>query len=91
MEKIKAAAVQFEHADGDKTANIAKVRKFVKKAAGQGVRIICFPECCLTGYWFLRKLDRNGLLQLSEPVPDGPSTRKPVSYTHLTLPTKRIV
>ena len=39
------------------------------------MEIVVFPECCITGYWFLRHLTREQLLALAEPVPDGPSTR----------------
>lgn len=76
MEKIRAAAVQFEHVARDKTANMHKVKKFVRKAAEAGVQIICFPECCITGYWFIRKLDRKGVGEIAEPVPNGPSSRE---------------
>jgi len=76
VEKIRAAAVQFEHIAKDKVANMAKVKKFVKKAAKEGVQIICFPECCITGYWYIRKLDRKGVEEISEPVPDGPSSQE---------------
>ncbi len=75
MRDIRVAAVQFEHADGDKRANLDKVESFTRQAAGQGVEIIVFPECCLTGYWFLRKLSRPDLLALAEPVFEGPSSR----------------
>jgi predicted amidohydrolase len=37
--------------------------------------MIVFPECCLTGYWFLRKLSRQELHALAEPVPQGPSSQ----------------
>ena len=37
--------------------------------------MVAFPECCITGYWFLRHLTREQLLALAERVPDGPSTR----------------
>jgi len=75
MQDIRVAAVQFEHAAGDKEANFHKIRRFVRQAAEQDVQIIAFPECCITGYWFLRKLPREELLALAEPVPDGPSSR----------------
>ena len=75
MRNIRVASVQFEHAPGDKAANLAKIRHFVGEAAAQGVEIVAFPECCITGYWFLRNLSREQLLALAEPVPDGPSTR----------------
>ena len=76
MKSIRVAAVQFEHAAGDKAANLAKIRGFVEQAAGQGVEIIVFPECCITGYWFLRNLSRDELVALAEPVPDGPSSQE---------------
>jgi predicted amidohydrolase len=74
MRDIKVSAVQFEHAPGDKRANLNKIQRFVEKAADQSVEIIAFPECCLTGYWFLRKLSRQELHTLAEPVPQGPSS-----------------
>jgi len=69
---IRVASVQFEHQDGDKQANLAKVEHFVQQAAAQDVKIIVFPECCLTGYWCLRDMSRDQLVDLSEPVFDGP-------------------
>ncbi len=75
MRDIRVASVQFEHAPGDKDANFAKIRRFAGEAAERGVEIVAFPECCTTGYWFLRNLSREQLLKLAEPVPDGPSTR----------------
>jgi N-carbamoylputrescine amidase len=75
MTNIKVGAVQFEHTPGDKQANLSKIRRFVKRASDQGVEIIAFPECCLTGYWFLRKLSRQELRGLAEPVPQGPSSQ----------------
>ncbi len=75
MDRIRVAAVQLEHAAGDKEANLAKVRSFVERAAAEGAQVVIFPECCITGYWFLRKLSREHLEALAEPVPDGPSCR----------------
>jgi len=73
---ICVAAIQFEHADGDKNTNFAKVELFSKTAAEENVDIAVFPECCLTGYWFLRHLDRTGLKELAEPVPGGPMSER---------------
>ena len=73
MRDIRVAAVQFEHAPSDKDANLAKIERFCEEAAGRGVEIIIFPECCVTGYWHLRKLSRQELLDLAEPVPAGPT------------------
>ena len=77
MEKnIKIASIQFEHKDGNKIHNFETVEYFSRKAAEQGVDIAVFPECCLTGYWFLRHLDRCALHELAEPVPGGPLSEK---------------
>ena len=75
MKNLRVASVQFEHAAGDKSANLSKIEDFVKRAAGQGVELIVFPECCVTGYLFLRKLTREQLQALAEPVFDGPSSQ----------------
>src|SRR5512137_913311 len=75
MRNIRAASVQFEHAAGDKAANFEKIRRYAREAAALGVEILAFPECCITGYWFLRNQSRGQLLDLAEPVPEGPSTR----------------
>lgn len=83
MRDIKVAAVQFEHSAGNKPANLAKIRQFVEQASRENVEIITFPECCITGYWFLRKLSRPDLVALAERVPDGPS-----SQTLLALSSK---
>lgn len=76
MEPIRAAAVQFEHAAGQKARNLEVVAHFASEASSQGVQLIIFPECCLTGYWFLRHLSRDELSALAEPVPNGPSTER---------------
>ena len=76
MKDIRAAAVQFEHAPSDKAANWRKIERFVQRAAQQGVEILAFPECCITGYWHLRKLSREDLVALAEPVFDGPSSQR---------------
>jgi predicted amidohydrolase len=72
---IRAAAVQFEHAPGDKAANLRKIDYFLERAASAGVQIIVFPECCLTGYWFLRHLGEERLRELAEAVPAGSLSR----------------
>lgn len=69
MKNIRVASVQFEHAAGDKQANLAKIKSYAAKAAKQGVELVVFPECCITGYLFLRQLSREQLENLAEPVP----------------------
>lgn len=73
---VKVATVQFEHANGDKASNLAKIREFTAAAAKEGVQILTFPEACITGYWFWRNLSREALEQLAEPVPTGTSSQE---------------
>ncbi len=81
MKKIRVASVQFQHAPGDKSFNLDVIRKFVQQAAQQDVRIIAFPEMCITGYWHLRNLTREDIELLSEPIPAGPSTENLLSLS----------
>jgi predicted amidohydrolase len=74
--RIRVASVQMEHAAGDKEANFAKIERFAEQAAAQNVQLVVFPECCVCGYWFLRKLSTPQLDELAEPIPEGPSTRR---------------
>jgi predicted amidohydrolase len=66
MEKLRAASVQFEHAPGNKEANLDKIRDFCGIAAMQKMQLVVFPECCITGYTFLRGLTREQLVELAE-------------------------
>ena len=79
MKNIRAASVQFEHTPSDKQANLAKIEDFVHQAKQQQVELIVFPECCISGYWHLRNLSRQELVDLAEPVFEGPSSRKLLS------------
>lgn len=79
MRNIRVASVQFEHAPGDKRSNLNKIRRFVEEAAREGVEMILFPECCITGYFFLRRLSREDLEALAEPVFNGLSSQELVS------------
>lgn len=73
---LRVAAVQMESKADDKEANFAKIEAFVKQAAQQGVQLLVFPECCMSGYWFIRNLTRPQLEKLAEPVFDGPSSQR---------------
>lgn len=75
MKNIKAASVQFQSAPGDKNKNLETIEHFVTQAASENVKLIAFPECCITGYWFLRKLCHNDLSALAEPAFEGPSSQ----------------
>ena len=72
MRDIRVASVQFEHAPGDKKANMTKINNFVKQAAAEKVQLLVFPECCITGYCFMRHLSREELVKLAEPEFEGP-------------------
>lgn len=79
MTTIRAAAVQFEHVNADKAFNFSRIESFAADAAARGVRILAFPECCISGYWFLRNLPEADLRALAERVPEGPSTQRLVA------------
>ncbi len=76
MRDLRAAAVQFESAPGQKETNFARLEDFVVAAARRGVEILVSPEGGLSGYWFLRRLTVRQLAALAEPVPEGPACRR---------------
>jgi predicted amidohydrolase len=76
MQNIRAASVQFNHHSDDKKANMQKIRAFINDAAASGVNLLVFPEMCITGYWHVRKLSRDEIDTLAEPVPSGLSTQE---------------
>ncbi len=82
MRDLRVASVQFQHAPGDKRYNLSVIEQFVEQASAKQVQMILFPECCISGYWHLRNLERAQLETLAEPVPDGPSTQKLMAWSH---------
>ena len=76
MEPICIAAVQFENASGDKRANLATIRQVTAEAATAGAKVVAFHECSVTGYTFARRLTREQLLDIAEPVPEGDSVQR---------------
>ena len=74
MKQIRAGSVQFQHVPGVKEKNLQKISTFIQKASRENVEIIAFPEMCITGYWHVRKLCREEIQKLSEPVPTGSSS-----------------
>lgn len=75
-QQYRVGSVQFESAPADKDANFAKIESFTAQAVQQGVRLVIFPECCISGYWFIRNLSLAQLGDLAEPIPSGPSTQR---------------
>jgi predicted amidohydrolase len=74
--RIRVASIQFESVASDKEANFRKIETFTAQAVERGVRLVVFPECCITGYWFIRHLSLDQLGALAEPIPAGPSTQR---------------
>ena len=70
---IKTAVIQFQHQAGDKKYNLMMMEKFIGQAAIEGVKILAFPEMCITGYWHVPKLSVAGVEVLAESVETGPS------------------
>jgi predicted amidohydrolase len=75
-ELIRIAAVQMDIALGNRPANIERMMLFLRDAAGQGARLVVFPECALTGYCF-ESLDE--ARPHAEPIP-GPSTERLAAF-----------
>lgn len=73
---VRAGSVQMESLPGDKSANFQTMERFIAQASKAGVQILAFPECGVTGYWFIRNLSESALRDLAEPIPSGPSTQR---------------
>lgn len=76
MENLRIATAQFENRSGDKSYNLSVIEKLASAAAKDGAKVVAFHECSVTGYSFARNLNREQMLQLAEPIPDGPSLLK---------------
>ncbi|MBN1317215.1 MAG: carbon-nitrogen hydrolase family protein, partial [Anaerolineales bacterium] len=64
--KLTAAAVQMDPKLGELDLNRHAVLNWLKQAAGQGARLIVFPECALSGYVYH---DIKEAKQAAEPIP----------------------
>ncbi|UTH75942.1 nitrilase-related carbon-nitrogen hydrolase [Chromobacterium sp. IIBBL 290-4] len=76
MNDLQVATMQFENASGDKAFNLARIEALAEQAAAAGARVAAFHECSVTGYTFARRLSREQLAELAEPIPDGPSVKR---------------
>ena len=81
MKTVKAGSVQFESVPGGRAQNLGKIERFAESAARDGVEILVFPECCISGYWFMRNLSEEQLQSLSEPAFTGPSSEALMSMS----------
>ena len=71
-DKLKIAAVQFDPKIGENKNNLERMLKELKTAAGNGAKLIVFPECALPGYMFTSMAEA---VPYSETIP-GPATDK---------------
>lgn len=64
------AAAQIDVAFADKAKNLATIRDRIHEAVARGVKLVCFPECAVSGYAFESVEHAR---EVAEPVP-GPAT-----------------
>lgn len=76
MENLRVATAQFEHKSGDKSHNLSIIDRMAGEAARAGAHAIAFHECSITGYTFARRLSKEQMLDLAEPVPGGESVER---------------
>jgi predicted amidohydrolase len=76
MDNIKIATAQFENKNADKAYNLQVIETLAQKASLKGANVIAFHECSITGYTFARHLSKEQMLDLAEPIPDGPSIHR---------------
>lgn len=72
---LRIAACQFEHRDGDTAYNLDRMRSLADAAVRDGAEVVSFHECCIPAYSFVQPFSKPDLLELAEPVPDGPGTQ----------------
>jgi predicted amidohydrolase len=75
MSDLKISTAQFENHSGDKAYNLSVIDNLSAQAKREGSQVIAFHECSITGYTFARHLNREQLLEISEPIPDGQSVQ----------------
>ena len=77
----------------NREATLAKIGDYVSDAGKQDARLIAFGEAIVPGYpfWVERTNGAQFDSQIQKSIFAEYATQAAVSYTHLTLPTKRIV
>lgn len=73
---LRVATVQMRHKANDKSYNLTKIHQFIDKAAKEKVKLITFPEMCITGYWHVPKLPSETVYALSENLIESPSLKE---------------
>ncbi|MEX2142575.1 MAG: carbon-nitrogen hydrolase family protein [Pirellulales bacterium] len=69
---MRIAGVQMDVALGAVAANLGRMEKRLAEAAGQGAKLVVFPECAATGYCFESAAEAR---EVAEPIP-GPITER---------------
>ncbi len=82
MKDVRIAVAQFEHRNGDKQFNLARIHDLTRQAVEEGAEVVSFHECSISAYSFVQTLSKSELTDLAEPVPDGYSTRALMKVAH---------
>lgn len=70
---LRVATVQFQHRASDKEYNLSVIEDFAAQAAVKHVKVLVFPEMCITGYWHVPKLAGSEVAALAESIDTSPS------------------
>jgi predicted amidohydrolase len=73
MNNLRISTAQFEHRSSDKEYNLSVIEQLAGQAAKDGAEMIAFHECSISGYTFARRLTKDQMLNLAEPIPGGKS------------------
>ncbi|WP_446471337.1 nitrilase family protein [Xenorhabdus stockiae] len=72
-QSIQVATVQFCHRANDKQYNLSVMEEFIHQAGEQCIKILAFPEMCITGYWHVPDLTGEEVMLLAERIDGSPS------------------
>lgn len=78
--RIKVAAAQMEPRILDKARNTERCLDLLRAAAGEGARLVVFPECALTGYCFTSRSEAEPVM---DTVPGEATERLGETCAHL--------
>lgn len=81
-QSLRVATVQFCHRASDKQYNLSVIEKFIHQASRQGIKLLAFPEMCITGYWHVPDLSTEDVTALAERIEDSPSLARIMSLAN---------
>ena len=76
MWNLKISTAQFENKSSDKEYNLSVIDKLSQKTASEGLQVIVFHECFITGYTFAKNLSKEDMLDIAEYISEGGSISK---------------